>query len=110
MLVLPIKKQWFDMIKSGKKKEDYREITPYWASRLFRSQISWGVGLEYLLNNKNVEQYGHVKLRNGYKKDSPSIICYCHVYRGQGKEEWGAEKRKRILHTRDFKNIGGTEC
>ncbi len=110
MLVLPIKKQWFDMIKSGKKKEEYREIKPYWASRLFRSQISWGVGLEYLLNNKNVEQYGHVKLRNGYKKDSPSIICYCHVYRGQGKEEWGAEKRKRILHTRDFKNIGGTEC
>lgn len=23
MLVLPIKKQWFDMIKSGKKKEEY---------------------------------------------------------------------------------------
>ena len=26
MLTLPIKKKWFDMIKSGEKKEEYREI------------------------------------------------------------------------------------
>ena len=26
MLTLPIKKQWFDMILSGEKKEEYREI------------------------------------------------------------------------------------
>ena len=28
MLTLPIKKKWFDMIKSGEKKEEYREIKP----------------------------------------------------------------------------------
>lgn len=94
MLILPIKKKWFDMIKRGEKKEEYREIKPYWASRLFKTQMSWGIGLEYLLNNKNVEQYGHIKLRNGYRKDSPSITCYCHIHRGQGKEEWGAEPNK----------------
>lgn len=33
MLTLPIKKKWFDMIKSGEKKEEYREIKPYYASR-----------------------------------------------------------------------------
>ena len=26
MLTLPIKKQWYDMILSGEKKEEYREI------------------------------------------------------------------------------------
>ena len=26
MLILPIKKKWFDMILSGEKKEEYREI------------------------------------------------------------------------------------
>ena len=104
MLVLPIKKKWFDMIRSGEKKEEYREIKPYWASRLFKNQMSWGIGLEYLLNNKSIEQYGYYKLKNGYKKDSPSIICYCHIRRGLGKEEWGAEKRKRILC---FRNTGG---
>lgn len=34
MLVLPIKKQWFDMIVSGEKKEEYREIKPYYDKRL----------------------------------------------------------------------------
>ena len=34
MLTLPIKKKWFDMIKTGEKKEEYREIKPYWTKRL----------------------------------------------------------------------------
>ena len=34
MLTLPIKKKWFDMIKSGEKKEEYREIKNYWTTRL----------------------------------------------------------------------------
>ena len=29
MLTLPIKKKWFDMILSGEKKEEYREIKPF---------------------------------------------------------------------------------
>ena len=33
MLILSIKKQWFNMIKEGKKKEEYREIKPYYTTR-----------------------------------------------------------------------------
>ena len=33
MLILPIKKQWYDMILSGEKKEEYREIKPYYEKR-----------------------------------------------------------------------------
>lgn len=33
MLILTIKKKWFDMIKSGEKKEEYREINRYYDSR-----------------------------------------------------------------------------
>ena len=33
-LHLTLKKKWFDMIASGKKKEEYREIKPYWFERL----------------------------------------------------------------------------
>ncbi len=32
MLVLPIKKKWFDMICSGEKKEEYREGKPEWGA------------------------------------------------------------------------------
>ena len=33
-LQLSLKKQWFDLTKSGIKTEDYREINPYWLKRL----------------------------------------------------------------------------
>lgn len=33
-LTLSLKKKWYDMIASGEKKEEYREITEYWNKRL----------------------------------------------------------------------------
>lgn len=33
-LQLSLKKNWFEMTKSGIKTEDYRSITPYWCNRL----------------------------------------------------------------------------
>ena len=35
-MVLTLKKQWFDMILSGVKKEEYRDIKPYWEKRFLR--------------------------------------------------------------------------
>lgn len=46
-LILPIKKKWYDMISSGEKEEEYREIKPYWTSRfmkklgLSKSETEW---------------------------------------------------------------------
>lgn len=34
VLNLPLKKHWFEMIKSGEKKEEYREFTDFWKKRL----------------------------------------------------------------------------
>lgn len=34
ILYLTLKKRWFDMILYGEKKEEYREIKPYWINRL----------------------------------------------------------------------------
>lgn len=34
MLILPIKRKWFEMIASGEKKEEYRELKPYYHTRL----------------------------------------------------------------------------
>ena len=33
-LFLILKGEWFDMIASGEKKEEYREIKPFWTKRL----------------------------------------------------------------------------
>lgn len=79
MLTLPIKKKWFDMIKSGEKKEEYREIKPYYQVRL----NEWAyTGTHTIL------------LRNGYNKNSPTLECECFVEIDYGKEEWGAEPNK----------------
>ena len=93
MLTLPIKKKWFDMIKSGEKKEEYREIKPYYAGRFYKNYIISGVGLEWVLNN-NPSVYKDIIFRNGYRKDSPKIKCYCYISKGYGKPEWGAELNK----------------
>ena len=87
MLTLPIKKKWFDMIKSGDKKEEYREIKPYWLKRLSKNIIIF-----------HYDGYGRhlikVVLKNGYNKNSPQLKCKCILSVGQGKQEWGAESGK----------------
>ena len=55
MLTLPIKKKWFDMIKSGEKKEEYREITPYYNSRLGVRLI-----IQELINGSNAKFISNV--------------------------------------------------
>lgn len=93
MLTLPIKKKWFDMIKSGEKKEEYREIKPYYTIRFDNITYQY-----FKDNNGNIllnhVDYFELIFRNGYKKDSPSIKCKVQLFKGYGKPEWGAEPNK----------------
>ena len=94
MLVLPIKKKWFDMIANGEKKEEYREIKPYYTSRFFRNFIKSGMEIKYLLAEENMNiVYDFIILRNGYRKDSPQLKCYVRIRKGYGKEEWRSRTR-----------------
>lgn len=92
MLTLPIKKKWFDMIKSGEKKEEYREIKPYYTTRFY------GRAYEYNVKNGFMKEYERkyitILLRNGYLKNSPTLKANCVVTKGYGKPEWGAEPNK----------------
>ena len=36
ILHLPLKAQWYNMIESGEKTEEYRMITTYWYQRLYQ--------------------------------------------------------------------------
>lgn len=78
MLVLPIKKKWFDMIASGEKKEEYREIKPYYDKRL--GYLAEGTG-----------KITTIILRNGYNHQSPTLKCKVSVSIGTGYGGWGAE-------------------
>ncbi len=90
MLILPVKKKWFDMILSGEKKEEYREIKPYYETR-FCNLFGIIVGKEGNIIRSCLGNQP-VMFRNGYGKDAPTFIAMCSVEIGTGNEEWGAEK------------------
>lgn len=101
MLILPIKKKWFDMIVSGEKKEEYREIKPYYDSRFMNAFGFLLAGGQMVYGEAAPEEIRKpwpvpVVFRNGYSKDSPEIVCKCTLQFGEGKPEWGAETTYRI--------------
>ena len=93
ILYLPLKKEWYDMIESGAKTEEYREIKPYWTQRLLKYGNTWG---NYSLVKETYKKgfllfekydavsfsYGYTKRRMTFKVEDISI--------GKGKKEWGA--------------------
>lgn len=102
MLTLPIKKQWFDMICSGEKKEEYREDTAYYRTR-FGKMFDLS---DAALSNPTLQKVSRIALRNGYGTAVPTVVVTCLLQRGYGRPEWGAEPGKisfvlRILSVED---------
>ena len=122
MLTLPIKKKWFDMILSGEKKEEYRDIKEYYETRF---QNLFGVVTIYpssvfsdrseyeLLQGEEVpeeirkDSVQEVIFRNGYSKDSKAIKARCRLRIGKGRPEWGAspDKQYYILEILDKEEL-----
>lgn len=69
ILKLTLKKKWFEMIASGEKKEEYREIKDYWTTRLEDSPLA-----PFVLNMKKFDK---VLFKNGYSKNAPTLIVEC---------------------------------
>jgi hypothetical protein len=104
VLHLTLKKKWFDMIASGEKKEEYRDLKSYWASRLVqvydshpRKDESWhwkGLRLGML----EPVHFDVVTFRNGYSPSSPTItLKLIDITIWSGKYEWGAEPGKKYF-------------
>lgn len=90
-LTLPIKKKWFDMILSGEKKEEYREIKPYWTTRFNRR---FGQFWNFEGDNPVVvwsQQPRIITFKNGYQKNARQFEAECTIREDYGKEMWGAE-------------------
>ena len=90
MLILPIKKKWFDMILSGEKKEEYREIKPYYKSRFHTAGLIDRYGLPTISR-------AWITFRNGYSVNSPAIEAKCTLDIKTGRPEWGAPDYKTFI-------------
>jgi hypothetical protein len=102
-LHLNLKKKWFDMILSGEKTEEYREIKPSIISLLFNWRAI-GNTREYLeatikADHDSVECWcalkdiGNIVFSNGYAKDRRQMTVKLeYIEVKKGKQEWGAVK------------------
>lgn len=105
--------KWFDMILSGEKKEEYREIKEYYEIRfqnlfgaitihplyppdnfLDRSEFELLQG-EAVPEEIRKDSVQEIIFRNGYSKDSKAIKARCRLRTGKGRPEWGAEPDKQ---------------
>lgn len=96
VLTLTISKEWFDKIVSNEKKEEYREIKPYWMSRLLLikdeefkdfdkcDKLHIGKIFEMIIDINTINEklnngtmkfvpFTHVLFKNGYYDDSPKV-------------------------------------
>lgn len=97
MLILPIKKKWFDMILSGEKREEYRDIKPYWTIRIVRwlgFPASETESVLELLRKKETTTEKRVVLQNGYGRNASKVAVLCTLSIDTGNAEWGAEQGK----------------
>jgi hypothetical protein len=95
ILDLPLKKEWYDMIDSGIKQEEYREIKPYWCKRFLNLDTTL---FSYRNNYEscNVKRYTHVRFRYGYTKRT-MLFKLNDICIGYGNPEWGAPKDKEVF-------------
>lgn len=89
-LKLIVTKEWFDMIVSGYKREEYRELKQYWLPRLVKETSDDG--------NHIYREFDTVVFRNGYSKNAPECTVECQgIAVDYGREEWGAKPDKHYF-------------
>jgi len=102
-LHLNLKRKWFDMILSGEKTEEYREIKDHWCIRLVG--VWWNLGLyKGIIPDSDIDCYADcvpykfnhfdtITFSNGYAKDRDQFeIEFKGIEIREGNLEWGAEK------------------
>lgn len=101
ILHLTLKKKWFDMIASGVKKEEYREIKKYWVSRLCnkypQSVIAGGDIIDrHKGTNYDFRNFNFVCFKNGYAKNAPTMTFECNGIKiGKPHSTWTNDKLQK---------------
>lgn len=92
-LTLNLKKKWFDMIQSGEKTEEYRELNSYWGTRI--NNMIRESGRNTLMGFSNAYLCDELVFCLGYpRKDDHSkriVVKNARVRIGEGKPQWGAK-------------------
>lgn len=95
MLYLNVKRKWFTMIVAGIKKEEYRQIKPYYERIIRKTHAGNMVKLKgELYFPEDIA----ICFANGYAKDRRKVCVTCTGLRvGEGKPEWGAKPGEKYF-------------
>ena len=106
-LDLILKAKWYDLIESGVKTEEYRDMTPYWSNRLI---AKYGInywnetfannsvkslaeilsdGMPRIFGFNGIIHYDVVCFHRGYTNQTITFN-YGELTTGRGNPEWGA--------------------
>lgn len=101
ILRLTLTKKWFDMIASGEKKEEYREIKQFWSSRLLWHEYRLVTCVNSLKDYIEMasedpfssgvfrRDFEFIEFKNGYRKNARKIMVECSgITYGQANPEW----------------------
>lgn len=113
-LHLPLRAEWYDMIASGEKREEYREIKPYWEKRLLdykglsdyyqKNLYELRIKRLFFPHRQVIENicsafprgFTHVRFRRGYT--STTMLFKCEgITIGKGNPDWGAPKEEVFI-------------
>ena len=80
ILYLTLGKKWFDMIQSGMKKEEYREVKPYWDKRLINRDS---------VDLTSFKRFDVIRFSNGYSRNCQQMdVEFKGIFLGTPKPEW----------------------
>ena len=102
-LYLPLKAKWYEMIERGEKKEEYREIKPYWQKRLLYCYTESWLSIDgdcinrgkrgcfdcALAPHQQAAEFDAVRFSCGYTKRTMTFTIQ-YIAIGKGRPEWGA--------------------
>ena len=115
ILDLPLKKEWYKMIESGIKTEEYREIKEFWIKRFLwihkyiDDHVEWAEFVNELRHPTNYTReelfkyqlaefahFTHVRFRYGYTRRT-MLFELKSINIGIGNPKWGAPEKEELF-------------
>ena len=100
ILDLSLQYEWYDMIASGEKKEEYRKMNDYWWHRLHACSShcppGYDVGMCRVCPRTYLKHFDAIRFHRGQGSPTSMLIECIGIRIGLGREDWGAPKQEAV--------------
>lgn len=94
ILHLTLHGEWYKMISQDIKKEEYRELKPFWKSRLQKKVLD----VESKEYKEVYKSFDAILFKNGYRaEDEAMLVELKGIEIGPGNPDWGGRSWRKLL-------------